>query len=93
VRERLRRAGEALVEKLCTRLRAAGKNVCSEVREGNAAAEITKLAEECRADLIIAGARGVSLIEGLVVGSVADRLLKSGATSVLLVHRESGETR
>lgn len=91
VRERLRRSAEALVGRVCARLEAAGKRVCPEIREGDPAAEILKVAAEQQADLIVAGARGVSLIEGLVVGSVADRLLKSGATSVLLVHPESGE--
>ena len=36
--------------------------------------------------LIIAGARGASMIKGLLVGSVADRLLKEARCSVLLVH-------
>ena len=36
--------------------------------------------------LIIAGARGVSPIEGLVLGSVADRLLNAAPCSLLLAH-------
>ena len=65
------------------------------MREGDPAQEILKLGAEpepvtsakpeVEADLIIAGARGVSLLERLTVGSVADRLLKHAPCSVLLV--------
>ena len=68
------------------------------VREGDPADEILKLAgephplgvpaaanPEVAADLIIAGARGISALERLMVGSVADRLLKHAPCSVLLV--------
>lgn len=82
---RRKQAAEERVEAVRDRLRAAGKKACSAVLSGDPATEILKLAEERRADLVIAGARGVSLIRGLVVGSVADRLLKSATCSVLLV--------
>ncbi len=57
----------------------------AEVRTGDPAREILALAEERDADLIIAGARGASMIEGLLTGSVADRLLGKASCSVLLV--------
>jgi nucleotide-binding universal stress UspA family protein len=60
--------------------------VTTAVREGDPASEIQAAAVEMGADLIVAGARGASLIRGLVVGSVADRLLRSREASVLLVH-------
>ena len=41
---------------------------------GDPATEILALAEERQADLILAGARGASFVEGLLMGSVADRL-------------------
>jgi nucleotide-binding universal stress UspA family protein len=53
---------------------------------GDPADEILRLAEEREADLIVAGARGVSFLERLLVGSVADRLLKYADCSVLIVH-------
>jgi nucleotide-binding universal stress UspA family protein len=86
VHGRLRRAAERRVEEVRGRLEAAGKRSACAVLEGDPAAEILKLAFERDADLIIAGARGVSLIQGLLVGSVADRLLKTARCSVLLVH-------
>jgi nucleotide-binding universal stress UspA family protein len=78
-------AGEALVAEARSRLEAAGKVASGHVLKGDPAAELLALAEEQGADLIIAGARGASLLEGLLVGSVADRLLKDAPCSVLLV--------
>jgi nucleotide-binding universal stress UspA family protein len=63
----------------------AGKKASSQVRSGDPAEQVMALAEELSADLIVAGARGASLLEGLLVGSVADRLLKDAHCSVLLV--------
>jgi nucleotide-binding universal stress UspA family protein len=57
-----------------------------ELLTGDPATEILRVAEERNADLVVAGARGVSLIERLLVGSVADRLLKEAPCSVLIVH-------
>jgi nucleotide-binding universal stress UspA family protein len=85
-RRRRRRAALRQVRKAAERLRAAGKQATEALREGDPANEILKVAAEKEADLIIAGARGASLIEGLLVGSVADRLLKTARCSVLLVH-------
>lgn len=55
------------------------------LRKGDPAAQILALSRERAADLLIAGARGASLIRRLVVGSVADRLLKQAPCSVLIV--------
>ena len=76
---------EALTRSICDRLISSGKQAEPHVLRGDPADEILKLAQQNETDLIIAGARGVSLIEGLMVGSVADRLLKRAPCSVLLV--------
>ncbi|MGV3722907.1 MAG: universal stress protein, partial [Actinomycetota bacterium] len=78
-------AGEALVAEARSRIEAAGKVTSGHVLKGDPAAELLTLAETQGADLIVAGARGASLLEGLLVGSVADRLLKDAPCSVLLV--------
>lgn len=57
------------------------------VRQGDPGDQIIRLAREQRADLVIAGARGASLLKGMGIGSVADRLLKGAPCSVLLVHQ------
>jgi nucleotide-binding universal stress UspA family protein len=60
-----------------------------ELRTGDPTTEILRVAEERNADLVVAGARGTSWIEGLILGSVADRLLKESCGSVLIVHEPS----
>lgn len=80
-----RAAGERLVRDAASTLSAPGETATTAVREGDPAQELISLAEEQGADLIVAGARGASLLEGLLVGSVADRLLKDAPCSVLLV--------
>ena len=77
---------EALLERLVLPFGESGRTVTHAVREGDPAHELISLAEETGADLIVAGARGVSLVRGLIVGSVADRLLQHAPCSVLLVH-------
>src|SRR5262249_39640581 len=79
-------AGRRLLEDARARLTAAGRRTETVLREGDPTEQLQALAAERGADLILAGARGASLIEGLLVGSVADRLLKSPTCSVLLVH-------
>lgn len=56
------------------------------VRTGGPSEEVLRFAAEWGADLLIVGARGTSLIEGLLVGSVADRVLKDAKCSTLIVH-------
>jgi nucleotide-binding universal stress UspA family protein len=73
-----------LVGDAAGKLSAAGKTASTTVRSGDPAHELLSLAEELGAGLLIAGARGASLLEGLLVGSVADRLLKDAPCSVLL---------
>lgn len=69
-----------------TILKTGGKQTAQQLRVGDPAEEILAAAKETGADLVVAGARGVSLIKGLLVGSVAERLLRQTKGSVLLVH-------
>jgi len=83
VRDAEQFAGAAAAE-----LRHAGLQAETVVREGDPAAELAQLAEEQGAGLIVVGARGISAIQALLVGSVADRVLRQAACSVLIVHAE-----
>jgi len=95
--EEFQKAAEALSQKQAERgtellvsaetaLAESGRMVLREIRTGDPASEILRVAEERNADLIVAGARGVSLLEGFLMGSVADRLVKQAPCSVLIVH-------
>jgi nucleotide-binding universal stress UspA family protein len=77
---------QEILEQAAERLAQTERTVETTIRVGRPGAEILALAEERDVDLIVAGARGVSLIEGILVGSVADLLLREARMSVLLVH-------
>jgi nucleotide-binding universal stress UspA family protein len=82
--EQKQRAGAAL-ETAAVPLAARGWEVTTGVRVGDPAGEVLQEAEAATADLVVAGARGSSLLEHLLLGSVADRLLRRAPCSVLLV--------
>jgi nucleotide-binding universal stress UspA family protein len=56
-----------------------------EVREGDAATEILKFAEEKQVDLIVMGTHGTSGLTRLLVGSVAESVLRKAPCPVLTV--------
>jgi nucleotide-binding universal stress UspA family protein len=85
VRRRQFEQATTLVSASRDRLAADGREVHTEVREGDPASRILEVVTEQEADLVVAGARGTGVIENLLVGSVADRLLKEAGCSVLLV--------
>jgi nucleotide-binding universal stress UspA family protein len=85
IRRRQDEVARTLTENACSVLREGGKPASAEVRYGDPAAEILALTGEKDADLLVFGARGVSMLEGLVVGSVADRLLSEARCSLLVV--------
>lgn len=82
------REAEHLATAAAAGLQQAGLPVEIVLREGDPAAELAQLAEEEGADLIVVGARGISAIRALLVGSVADRILHRAPCSVLVVHGE-----
>jgi nucleotide-binding universal stress UspA family protein len=55
------------------------------VVEGSVVAEITRLAEEVRADLVVMGTHGRSGFDRLVLGSVAEKMLRKAPCPVLTV--------
>jgi nucleotide-binding universal stress UspA family protein len=62
----------------------------AQAAKGNAAAAIVDLAKDVSADLIVAGTRGRGPIAGLILGSVALRLLQTAPCPVLIVPEHSG---
>jgi nucleotide-binding universal stress UspA family protein len=55
------------------------------VRVGHPAVEILKEAEELRAGLIVMGSRGLSVLDRLAMGSIAERTIQGAACPVLIV--------
>ncbi|MFN3975368.1 MAG: universal stress protein [Dehalococcoidia bacterium] len=90
--EALSKAMEAEVERAKTyleqvaqRLRQKGLQVATEVRRGDPGEEIVALAKERRADLIAISTHGRSGLSRLVFGSVAETVIRSAGTPVLVV--------
>jgi nucleotide-binding universal stress UspA family protein len=79
------------LDKVGAGLKRQGVAVKSEVRFGDAAGEIIKLADEIQADLVAMSGRGRSGVEKISgeaivnLGSVAEKMVHSGNTPLLLV--------
>ena len=56
------------------------------VKEGSPADMILKTAEEEGIDIIVIGSSGKSGFDKFIMGSVADKVVKSAKCSVLVVH-------
>lgn len=69
-----------LVERFAGRAQASGL-----VAEGDPAQEIVEAARDQAADLIVMGSRGMSPIQGLLLGSVTNRVLHQAERPVLVV--------
>ncbi len=80
LQERVERAFSAAL----AALRGHGIEAVTEVRRGSAAEEILDAAVRHRSDLIVMGARRLAGLRGLLVGSVTQRVVRHGATSVLV---------
>jgi nucleotide-binding universal stress UspA family protein len=67
-------------------LEATGKTVAeAHLRRGSPVDEILELSEELDASLIVAGRRGMSQLESLMMGSVSDGLIHHASRPVLIV--------
>ena len=77
---------QALVERSVQALRSQGlKRVRGEVRRGDAATVVLAYASEHEIDLIVAGSRGLSRIQGWLLGSVSRKLVHYASCSVLII--------
>jgi len=56
-----------------------------ELARGNPTVEILGVAEQLGVDLIVMGSRGLSSIDGLVMGSVSERVLRGASCPVTIV--------
>jgi nucleotide-binding universal stress UspA family protein len=67
------------------RVKAEGVQVETSVREGHTVQEILKAAREGEFDLIVMGARGISRIKEILLGSVSDGVIRNSPCPVLVV--------
>jgi len=78
-------AGRELVDAAAAKVRAEGIQIDTNVLEGPAAEAILRVAEAEKFDLIVMGSRGLGQLQGLLLGSVSDRVLHHAKTPVLIV--------
>ena len=77
---------EALLDKAEKRLHEAGiTTVEQDILEGPAPDAIVQAADVRHADLIIMGTRGMGMLQGLLMGSVSERVIGSAHCPVLVV--------
>jgi nucleotide-binding universal stress UspA family protein len=92
VREELRTAlterGEDATERVAD---AAGGTVTTAVREGRPASEIAEYAREVDADVVATGTRGRHGEHRFLVGSVAERVVRTCPVPVLTVRQMDGD--
>ena len=73
------------LDRAARRLKRAGWSVEAEVRTGTPLIELVGAAQDFRTDVLVLGARGVSGLERLLLGSVAEGALHRAPMSVLIV--------
>jgi len=83
--EELQREGEKIVQAAQAAVRDSGVRCTGHVRIGMAAAEIAACAAEQHCDAIVMGTRGLGRVAGLVVGSVASKVVHLATVPVTLV--------
>ncbi|MFC2157324.1 universal stress protein [Acidobacteriota bacterium] len=60
------------------------------LKEGNPAKKIIETADEEKIDLIVIGRKGLSALEKLFIGSVANHVIRNSTVPVLLTKKKSG---
>ncbi|HVS05822.1 MAG TPA: universal stress protein [Candidatus Dormibacteraeota bacterium] len=76
---------QEFVDGVVWELKQAGVHARGEVRGTNPAAEILRCAVEEKADLIVMASRGLSDLEGLLLGSATHKVLQLAKIPVLVV--------
>jgi nucleotide-binding universal stress UspA family protein len=81
----LHATAKARLEELSERLRTRGATVEFSIGNGDAGREITRLAEECGADLIVIATHGETGWRHVLFGSVAEKVVRHATCPVLTV--------
>lgn len=82
----VRREAQTALDELAARPRACTVDVDTVLRRGSPWAEIVAVADESNADLIVMGTQGRRGIAHALLGSVAERVVRTACCPVLTVH-------
>ncbi len=81
--------GKDLVMKAAEKLRAAGLNVSTILKEGDPKSQIIDVANENHADLIVLGSHGRKGLKRFLIGSVSDAVVRHAHCSVEIVRAKA----
>ena len=84
----MRDNGDEVLKELDKQAESMGIKIKTLKREGVPADEIISLAEETDADLIVIGSLGLSALEKLLLGSVAEKVIRHAPCPVLVVRNK-----
>ncbi len=79
---------ELALQEQKNRLESTGKTVKTEVKVGIPSREILRMADEVSPSLVVMGARGMSLIKDILLGSVSSDVLRYGKTNLLIMRHK-----
>ncbi|MCW3994244.1 MAG: universal stress protein, partial [Candidatus Bathyarchaeota archaeon] len=82
--EAARKAGTTILGDGENKVKAEGIQVETLLREGHTVQEILKIAQDSKFDLIVMGARGISKIREMFLGSVSDGVIRNAPCPVLV---------
>jgi len=82
--EAARKAGNTILADGENKVKAEGVQVETLLREGRTVQEILKVARNSKCDLIVMGARGISKIREMLLGSVSDGVIRNAPCPVLV---------
>ncbi|KAB1194574.1 universal stress protein [Haloferax sp. MBLA0076] len=88
VRDALHDSGRDVLERVARTARAAGIDVETTVTEGTPESEILEFADRDDIDLVVMGTHGRSGLDRYLIGSVAERVVRSSPVPVLTVRQE-----
>jgi nucleotide-binding universal stress UspA family protein len=83
--EATRKAGNKILEEGEAKVKAEGVEVETRLEEGHAVQEIVRVSKEGGYDLIVMGARGISKLREILLGSVSDAVTHHATCPVLVV--------
>ncbi len=86
--ELLRKEGDAATRKIETEAVAQNLEIERVILEGNPAHEIVKFADTNKIDLIVMGTLGKSGLERFLLGSVAEKVIRTATCPVMVVRSE-----
>ncbi len=83
--ENIRNSGNKILTEAKSKAESEKIEVETELVEGNTVEEIVKKSKEGQFNLIVMGARGLTTIKKLIIGSISEGVIKNASCPVLIV--------